>query len=354
MGNNMLTKAKIRKTIKVLESYPYTFLSNRAAGDALKSIEKEKGKLPREIIQQCNNYAKNYLGNIKYAPWLYVYSAVHGQFKEGWIPDNYYRDFIVQKLDGLYSTPCELKPLSNRILNTNKLPDLLYINNGTFILPNDYAILPNEKVLDYLFNNNEKVIFKNNDSSRGRGVKLYNKENLDFNELNNMNGVFQRIIKQHEFFDNIFPHPGATIRITTALDDHGIPTVRAAYLRLGRITDDSQHVQSKSAVKVSIDITNGSLAKIAYMADWTTTQFHPDTNVSFEGLTIPGFKKARDEIESLHKNYPFVQSIGWDVSINEHEELEIMEWNAGHNDIKFSEAVNGPCFKDLLLRTLLR
>lgn len=25
----------------------------------------------------------------------------------------------------------------------------------------------------------------------------------------------------------------------------------------------------------------------------------------------------------------------------------LMEWNAGHNDIKFSEATQGPCFHDL-------
>lgn len=27
--------------------------------------------------------------------------------------------------------------------------------------------------------------------------------------------------------------------------------------------------------------------------------------------------------------------------------MEIMEWNAAHNDIKFSEAVHGPNFTDL-------
>lgn len=86
------------------------------------------------------------------------------------------------------------------------------------------------------------------------------------------------------------------------------------------------------------------------MADERSIKSHPDTGVTFEGLTIPAFKNAGMEVEKLHDNYPFVQCIGWDVSINNKEQVEIMEWNAGHNDIKFSEAIYGLCFIDLLNR----
>lgn len=138
--------------------------------------------------------------------------------------------------------------------------------------------------------------------------------------------------------------------MTTALDDNGKATVRAAYVRLGRSKDDSKHVQSKSAVKVAISIDSGELFSTGYMADWSSTKSHPDTGVTFEGLVVPAFKNACIEVEDLHSNYPFVQSIGWDVSINNKEEVEIMEWNAAHNDIKFSEAMHGPNFIDILNR----
>lgn len=44
-----------------------------------------------------------------------------------------------------------------------------------------------------------------------------------------------------------------------------------------------------------------------------------------------------------------MRCIGWDVTLDDQENVRIMdmEWNAGHNDIKFSEATQGPCFSDL-------
>jgi len=37
-----------------------------------------------------DDYALEILGSKMYAPWLYVYTAYNQEFKEGWIPDNYF------------------------------------------------------------------------------------------------------------------------------------------------------------------------------------------------------------------------------------------------------------------------
>lgn len=336
------------------KEYAYSMLSNKAATEALKVIEKEQGKLSQDIRSQCDKYAKNYLGDAKYAPWLYVYSAIQGDFKQGWIPDNYYGEVIVRGLDSIFSSLSEAKPLSNQILKTNKLPDILYAHNGLFFEPISYRIIHDRDVFNFLFTAGDTVIFKSNNSSQGRGIHFYNKNDWDIEQVRGTSGVFQKVIKQHEFFNNIFPHPGATLRITTALNSNGKPNVRAATLRIGRSNkSSSHHVQSNSAVKIAVNIDNGNLSDTGYMPDWSSIKSHPDTGVKFKGLTVPAFRKACTEVEALHGNYPFVQCIGWDVSINEEEQIEVMEWNAGHNDIKFSEAVQGPCFTDLLERTLI-
>ena len=44
---------------------------------------------------------------------------------------------------------------------------------------------------------------------------------------------------------------------------------------------------------------------------------------------------------------PFAICIGWDMIIDTNNEIQIMEWNGSHNDIKFSEATQGPCFSNL-------
>ena len=335
------------------KAHRYHSKHKKTALEALKNIEKEKGKLHKSILKQCDDYAKNHLGHIKYAPWLYVYSAIQGEFKKGWIPDNYYGEVIVQGLDGRFSAPADLKPLSKTILKTDSFPDLLYINNGIFIDPISYEIIATSKAHSLLFSKDDIVIFKSNNSVQGLGVHFCTKQEWSAEAAKSDSGVYQRVIKQHDFFNNIFPYPGATIRITTALDDLGKATVRAAYLRLGRSDDSSKHVQSNSAVKIAIILDSGQLFPMGYTADWRSTKSHPDTDVSFEGLVVPAFKNACIETENLHSNYPFVQSIGWDISINDKEQVEIMEWNAGHNGIKFSEAMHGPNFIDLLDRAMI-
>lgn len=346
-------KSYLKSIVRNVKEQRYAMTHKKFALAALKNIESEKGKLPKKIIDECNEYAKNYLGDVKYAPWLYVYSAIAGEFKHGWIPDNYYGDVIVG-IDKDYGLPARLKPLSNVILRTEKLPDLLYVNNGLFISANNFEVISSDAAFDILFSNDVQVIFKSIEASQGRGVKFYRANEWNSQLFIKESGVFQRIIKQHTFFDNIFPKPGATIRITTVTGERGGASVRAAYLRVGRSQDDSPHVQSKSAIKIPIKLNSGELHSIGYTADWKSTKVHPDTNVIFEGLTVPAFTKACDVVVDLHNRYPFVMSIGWDVSINDQEDVEVMEWNAMHNDIKFSEATTGPCFPDLLERVVKR
>lgn len=347
-------KNKVKKIISSINEYRYHYNHKKNALKILNTIEQEKGKLSDRTISQCDQYAKNYLGDIKYAPWLYVYSAIQGEFKKGWIPDNYYGLSIVRDIDKGYSQVSELKPLTSQILKTNLLPDLLYSNNRFLIEPKSNNIVSHKKAFDLLFNENDTVIFKANDSSQGKGVKLYNKDNWPSASGKLTNGVFQKIIKQHDFFNSIFPHPGATIRITTGLDSNGIARVRTAYLRLGRNNNNSlsTHVQSSNAIKIAINISTGELAPTGYLADWSSTKTHPDTNIAFEGLIVPAIKDAFLEVEKLHSLYPFVLAIGWDATINTDKKVEIMEWNTAHNDIKFSEAMHGPCFADILTHVI--
>lgn len=342
-------RSKVKGMLLGIKESRYHYMHKKDALQTLSTIEKERGKLSESIRSQCDQYAKNYLGDIKYAPWLYVYSAMQGEFKEGWLPCNYYGLPIVRDIDRGYAKISELKPVTNHILRTNKLPDLLYVNNDYFIEPDSYHVVSFAQASELLFSENDTVIFKPNESVQGKGVRTYTRDEWNSN-LELRNGVFQKIIKQHPFFDNLFPHPGATIRITTGLDANGNATARSAYIRLGRSNDDSvaRHVQCSNEVRVVVNIETGELSDTGYLASWNSTQTHPDTHTAFKGLVVPAFKDARQLVEELHANYPFVLVIGWDISINEHEQVEIIEWNTAHNDIKFSEAVHGPCFKDIL------
>lgn len=82
--------------------------------------------------------------------------------------------------------------------------------------------------------------------------------------------MFQKIIEQHSFFDKIFPHLRATIRITTVLNNKGQISSKAAYLRLGRDNNKSvlKHVQCSNEIKIAIDLDTGALFSYGFTADW--------------------------------------------------------------------------------------
>lgn len=178
------------------------------------------------------------------------------------------------------------------------------------------------------------------------------KDFLDGGRSAHPDGVFQAPIRQHDFFEALSPQATATVRITTARGLDGSIGVKAAYLRVGRTSDDI--VRSASAVKVPLDRNSGALGAFGYLPNWHRVDTHPDTGFRFSGSSVPHFGDAIALCKSLHERCPHMPCVGWDVCSEQDGKVKIMEWNAFHNDIKFSEATTGPCFRGLGWETLWR
>ena len=136
----------------------------------------------------------------------------------------------------------------------------------------------------------------------------------------------------------------ATVRITTAKETKkGKIDLRAAFLRLGR--KDASWVLGKDEIDVAIANDSGELDCFGYDQDWRRWLSHPDTGFSFKNRRIPRFfKEAIEVCLELHNKVPHFTLIGWDVTVDEGENIKILEWNGDVSDIKFSEAATGPCF----------
>lgn len=344
-------KSLVKRAIVANRVASFNRENNNKALNGLRNFEKQNGALSKAITAQCDEYAIECLGGKQYAPWLYLYSAIQGKFKEGWLPENFYIEKIAPKINGAFSAPSRLISLSNRLLNTDLLPDLLYSYNNTFFRPSDYKIVSAAEAVDLLFDKRDSVIFKSNSSYGGQGVRFYSKNEwiVESKKPSLANGAFQKIIDQHEFFNRIYPYPGATIRISTLLNPDGKAASRVAYIRFGSNNNNcsSRHVQGTNSISIAIHLDTGMLFPVGYTHDWRRVDAHPDTDTPFKGLVIPNFVEACRKVEELHNRYPFVRFIGWDVSINIDEQLEIMEWNAVSPSVRLNEAVHGPNFTDL-------
>jgi hypothetical protein len=338
-------KTTIRKNVYKLFSYRHHIISNQIANKILKTLENQNGKLPKEIKEKCDFYAKNILGWSSYAPWLYVYTYIAGEFKVGWLPDNYYRNVVIPKIQGNYGKISNLKPLTNRLFQNEYCPDIGYYLNGTWFDKN-YNQIPKNKIKTLFFSNTKKIICKLDSTFQGKGVFVYDENNFSIVEIENSGDcVLQKFIQQHSFFNQYVTESVATIRLTTVVDTKGEISLRASYLRLGRA--DNTHVQSDSHIRVPINKESGILHHQGFLPNWIQVNEHPDTNVVFKEKKIPDFNKAVELVLNMHKKMPMVACIGWDLIIDSQNKPIVMEWNGFSNDIKFSEATQGPCFKDL-------
>lgn len=337
----------VKKTIRIAQkkSMPYHEGHAYKANQFLKTVEAERGTLSNQLASECDAYAIDILGSKKYAPWLYVYSAIAGEFRQGWIPINFYGSQVIPNIKGYYGDCSFLKPLNNTFFNAPELPDLGSFVNGLF-LDRSYAVISKKQFKYLLFRDSDKVIFKNDNSNQGQGIHVFDRHTFNAEKVEALgNGVFQRYVNQHSSFNDYTPESVATIRITTVVNDEGEVSVRGSYFRLG--TGKDTHVKSDTSVSIPIDLATGTLSDTGYMPSWKTTCSHPTSHKAFAGFKIPAFEKCVDVVKSLHLKIPFVRCIGWDVTVDTEGKVVVLEWNGAHNAIRLTEATQGPCFADL-------
>ena len=339
-------KSAVKAVLRSWTSYAYNHYADvRDATRILKSVESYKGKTVTRDLRLCDEYAMEVLGHKHFAHWLYVYTAVSGRFKEGWVPENYYGSVVVPKLQGRYGRIADLRGLNAVMLQSEAFPDVLAYVNGIFF-DTAYRFVSPDAVKEQLFKGHARVVFKLDNSLQGKGIHSFTRESFRIEQITRLgNGLFQRVIQPHRLFAKFAKQSVATLRITTVYKDNGEVSVRACHLRMG--SGDETHVQSKTEIRVPINLESGTFHEVGYTAEYREIKIHPTSQVAFAGNVIPVFKACVDTVTELHQKTPYTRCIGWDVTVDQEANVRLLEWNAEHNGIKFSEATQGPCFADL-------
>jgi len=338
---------RIKKTVKkavmaVNKNGPHSKSIKKALQSRADIEEHQSLKLSRQQKKNADDYAVDVLGSKEYAPWLYVYTLMQGQFKEGWIPSNFFDVRVTPVINKSVGKATKLKTFTNLILRTESIPDIAYYIDGV-LYDRAMSKISIKTLSERLSELGGQVYVKADDSGQGRDVFRISAEEINNDFLKkNGNCVIQQSIKQHEFFKRIIDETVATLRITTVKEKNGDISVRAAYLRLGR--SNTSWVQSDNSVRAAIVNNSGELGEFCYSSDWRKWTAHPDTKVAFAGQKIPKFEEAVNTCAELHKKIPHLTIIGWDVVISDSENVKIIEWNARHPDIRFAESALGPCF----------
>ena len=171
-------ESAIRKSLKQVAHYRFHRDHGAQARRVLQLIEKQYGRADPANLKLADVYAREVFGDGVYAPWLRVYAAFRGTFKEGWIPDNFYGSVVVPKLQGGYGKISHLKPIARLIFNGDEFPDLAYFANGLFFTGQS-DVIPDHEVKEVVFRESDRVVFKLDGSRRGNGVFFLDRTNFD-------------------------------------------------------------------------------------------------------------------------------------------------------------------------------
>lgn len=292
-------------------------------------------------------YAGDVLGGAVDAPWLRVYAAFRGGFREGWLPPTFLQRVVRPQLDRQHALSGS-KTLSRRLLGTTLLPDRVTRVRGCW-LDRDGAPISQAAARALVFAGADLAFLKRDGIQRGAGVMTVDPAGFDAAAATIPGDfVVQELVRQHPSFDIWNTSSLATLRLVTFKPEGAAAALRAGYLRVGRAGDAA--VRSARAVKVPIDLPDGRLADGAVLPDWRRVDRHPDSGAPFAGLTLPGLGRIADELRALHDRLPHVAMIGWDAILDADDRVVVLEWGSGGIGLKFAEAATGPHFPELARR----
>ena len=317
------------------------------AAERIAALESVTGnRLTPRLRRLADEYARDQLGDIEFARFLYDYCVIYGGFEEGWLTYQYFRKILVKPGGIGLEKLSKIKTFSNLILKTDAMPDIGYYLHGRFY---DREMRPAtlESLKQILREvKSEEVYVKPDGSVLGESIYRVSLETLDdafFTEKRN--AVIQCAVTQHASFEDIVSDSLATIRILTGRTVSGDIKPMAAYVRFGMT--GTQWIVSSQCVRVAIVDAAGTLDECGYTSDWKSWRQHPNTGASFAGRTVPLFAEAIEFCLALHRSVPHPILVGWDIAVDAEAQLKLLEWNADHCEIRFSEAVSGPCFAGL-------
>lgn len=301
---------------------------------------------------RAQQYAGDVLGSPHYDRWLLVYTAVRGEFVEGWIPDDYYLAVIAPTLDHGTSRLTLSKTLTSTFLPTEEVPTLAHVVGGILYSP-AWQQLDLHDLHAAHGSGDIEVYVKPDGGMQGTGLHRVALSALTWDILRRVGDcTIQRAVTSHPDLHRLTPESVATLRVVTTRIANPDVTTRAAILRLGRA--DTGWVQSARSVRVAVTDPSGALDRFGYLDTWVRCTEHPDSHLPFGGMVIPAFTSAEEKCCSLHRALPpHFAVVGWDVAIDDTGNPVILECNVGVS-VAFQEATLGPCFTDLGWETLHR
>lgn len=336
----------IRRTQQYLEKKGSFYFSRKKAHRLRRQIINERGYtiVNRKKKKALKSYAKKTFGSSSFWPWLSLYTELRGEFKMGWIPEDYYTFYILKKYNPESIRMSDYKTFDNKIFPDFALEPLI-IKIGENFYDSSRQQITTEKARNIVFNYNNEVVIKEDLSSGGNRVKFINSREFKPDVYTYISSyIVQPVIQQHENLKLLNDKAVSTVRVVTYLNKKGNIEVKYAFLRFG--LGDSRVDNVSSGGGFSFINSDGSLEGTAYNKLGIDMGIkHPNSGILYKSVKIPGYENILNTCVKHHNAFPYAKLIGWDVAVKETGEPILLEWNL-RPLMGIMEALQGPLFKD--------
>lgn len=351
----MLDSIKKKKE-KLLNYIFETRFGNKYLRQFTKEVSPYIGKsdhLTKSEIKEIQNYFKKNLGIKKVNPIYHEYFKRNGIKSIKYIPTYIYRSKIIYRLNDFRMKDAYIDKNIFEKLFQNRVSQPISIircTNGIFYTGN-YEPISKCQAINLCKNLNQVIIKPTIESSHGDNVRLVsindghvegpiNKSVEELFESYGNHFVIQEKLSQHPDLTKLNPSSINTIRLLTYRrnKDNEI-VVLYTVIRIGR---ENQVIDNESAGGMSARIEkNGKIAKYAYSSADCPPFESTDNGIKLEGYKIPEFDKLVKKCKELHKQLPYFNLVGWDMSVSKSGEPVLIEWNVSPD---LSQSANGPAF----------
>ncbi|MFC4871573.1 sugar-transfer associated ATP-grasp domain-containing protein [Negadavirga shengliensis] len=326
--------------------------SRKMAVDIRKKIVNKKGGsvIDSGLERTIKAYARDKFGSTDYWLWLATYTELRGEFKAGWVPDDYYQCTLIPFLNpGEKSHSSTMKTFEFRLFGNYAIKPLFLLINQLFYDPN-FCVIPIDQAEMILKEYNHEVVIKTDTGASAFSTRFLDWKDIDLKDYLKLkkNLVFQPSVQQHAAISAVYSRAINTLRITTFLDQNMGPKVMYIKLRLGANGSKVDNVKT-GGLSVFIDKEGTPFNQAYDNLGLPIGDSHPDTGFKYRDIRIPNFEKALTICRESHNDYPYVRFIAWDVYIDKDAEPKLIEWNALKPDVWINEALIGPIWDPDLL-----
>lgn len=304
--------------------------------------------LTRQQKKEIIDYWKKNFNKRPKLYWHQYYYSMNGEFSVKYIPNDLY---FGRMQFAFYNTSI------NRAYDDKNLYDIFFTHanqpkiilkcaNGHFF--KDNKLITKQKAIELCANIPEAIIKPTFLSAGGANVRFFSsKDGIDTRVNKPVKDVFaqygknfniQEAIHQHEALAKLNPSSVNTIRVVTYFREEEVVLLYAVM----RIGESGSEVDNTTDGGYTCGILpDGKLKKEAYGFNPSKGYSVSQSGVTFDCYQLPCFDKVIETAKELHTHVPQIPIVGWDLTVNEDNEVVMIEMNA---PCGLHQSAAGPAF----------